>query len=39
MGAAASEATSGNRVMKRRKYGITVATWVCCNITSETQTR
>src|SRR5208283_3663626 len=25
--------------MKRSKYGITVATWVCCSITSDTQTR
>ena len=31
--------TLGKRAMKRSKYGITVATWVCCSITSDTHTR
>ncbi len=31
--------TSGKRAMNRSKYGMTVATCVCCSMISETQTR
>ena len=39
MCASANPDTSGKRVMKRSKYGMTVVTWVCCSMISETQTR
>src|SRR4029453_2771412 len=31
--------TSGNPATKRRKYGLTVATCVCCSMISDSQTR
>ena len=38
-GAAAKARTLGSVAAKRSKYGMTVATWVCCSITSDTHTR
>ena len=37
--ASASAFTVGNRTMNRSKYGMTVATCVCCSMISDTQTR